>query len=238
MHSRNTLWVLVTTVVVGVAALLTPGRATAATIAIIGTGRVATALGPQFAKQGHRIIYGSRNPDRDSVRQLVARTHATASAMGSADAVRQADIVVLAVPWAAAETVVKSLGDLTGKIIIDPTNPYERGQDGLARLVVDTSAAELIQGWAPGAKVVKAFNAMSSTVMADPDSAGGPVTVPLVGDDPEAKATVAGIILAMGLETIDLGPVRDAHVVEGMLLLWVNARVLGHPFNYYMRPQP
>ena len=120
----------------------------------------------------------------------------------------------------------------------DPTNPYERGQDGLARLVVDTSAAELIQGWAPSAKVVKAFNAMSSTVMADPDSAGGPVTVPLVGDDPEAKATVAGIIQAMGLETMELGPVRDAHVVEGMLLLWVNARVLGHPFNYYMRPQP
>ena len=74
--------------------------------------------------------------------------------------------------------------------------------------------------------------------MADPDSAGGPVTVPLVGDDPEAKATVAGIIQAMGLETMELGPVRDAHVVEGMLLLWVNARVLGHPFNYYMRPQP
>jgi hypothetical protein len=228
----------VTTTAIAVTIHLLAATAVADTIAIIGTGRVASALGPQFAKQGHRIIYGSREPDRDEVRDLVARTHETASALPSADAVRQADIVVLAVPWTAAEAVVKSLGDLSGKIVIDPTNPYNRGEAGLARLVVETSAGELIQGWAPGAKVVKAFNTMSSTVMADPASAGGPVTVPMVGDDDEAKAKVATIIEGMGLEVIDLGPIRYAHVVEGMLVVWANARFLGHPFNFYLRPQP
>lgn len=228
----------VTPVVLALAVLLIAGTAFADTIAIIGTGRVAGALGPQFAKQGHRIIFGSRTPDRDEVRALVARTHATATALPSAEAVREADIVVLAVPWTAAEAVVKSLGDLSGKIIIDPTNPYNRGEAGLARLVVETSAGELIQGWAPGARVVKAFNTMSSTVMADPASAGGPVTVPIVGDDDDAKMKVASIIEAMGLEVMDLGPIRYAHVVEGMLVLWANARFLGHPFNYHLRPQP
>lgn len=237
MPSRDSLRVLMTTVVVGVAGLLTPAAAFADTIAIIGTGRVASALGPQFAKQGHRVIYGERNPDRDSVRLLVSRTHETASATGQMEAARQAEIVVLAVPWGAAETVVKSLGDLSGKIVIDPTDPYERGQDGLAQLIVDSSAGELIQGWAPGARVVKAFNTMSSLVMADPASAGGPVTAVLVGNDAEAKGRVAEIIQAMGLETIDLGPIRYAHIVEGMLVLWANGGGTGQPFNYYLRPQ-
>jgi len=130
------------------------------------------------------------------------------------------------------------VGDLSVMFVVHPTTPSPGGAAGLARLVVETSAGELIQGWAPGAKVVKAFNTMSSAVMADPASAGGPVTVPMVGDDDEAKAKVATIIEGMGLEVMDLGPIRYAHVVEGMLVVWANARFLGHPFNFYLRPQP
>lgn len=80
------------------------------TIAIIGTGEVAGGLGPEFAAQGHEIVYGSRSPDRDSVRELVARTGDSASATGQADAVAGADIVVLAVPWYAVEEVVANIG--------------------------------------------------------------------------------------------------------------------------------
>jgi hypothetical protein len=94
----------------------------AETIAVIGTGNVGGALGPQFAKLGHEIIYGSRDPQRANVQELVAQTGNGATAMLPDDAARDADIVVIAVPWANAEAAVKSLGDLSGKIILDPTN--------------------------------------------------------------------------------------------------------------------
>ena len=207
----------------------------AETIAIIGTGEVSAALGPEFAAQGHEIVYGSRNPGRDTVRELVARTGGAASAAGQAEAVAGADIVVLAVPWNAVEEVVGNLGDLAGKIIIDPTNPRMVGEDGLRDYAVDPSNAEWIQRWAPRARVVKAFNTMGWETMVDPDSTGGPVTVPIVGDDPEAKAVVAGLIEGMGLEPVDLGPIRYAHVVEGLYLIWGNARALGTTFNYHFR---
>ena len=210
----------------------------AESIAIIGTGEVAAALGPEFAALGHDIVYGSRSPDRDTVRELVARTGGNASATAQADAVVGADIVVLAVPWYAVEEVVANIGDLSGKIVIDPTNPRMVGEDGLRDYAVDPSNAEWIQRWAPQSRVVKAFNTMGWETMVDPDSTGGPVTVPIVGDDPEAKAVVSGLIEGMGLEPVDLGPVRYAHVVEGMYIVWGNARALGNPFHYHFRRTP
>lgn len=216
--------------------LVTPHQAVADTVAIIGTGHVAAALGPQFAKLGHQIVYGSRKPGRDSVQALVARTHPTASATSPPQAAAQAQIVVLATPWDATEQIVKGLGDLSGKIIIDPTNTYAPAPDGLRQMGVATSAGEMIQSWAPQAHVVKAFNTLNAGTMADPSSAGGPVTIPIVGDNQAAKAKVASLITGIGLEVVDLGPIRYAHVVEGMLIVWMNARIRGEPFEFHLRP--
>ncbi len=215
-----------------------PTSVAADTIAVIGTGRVATALGPQFAKLGHRIVYASRDPARDSVQALVAATGSTASATSPAAAAEQADIVVLATPWRATEEVVKGLGNLAGKIVIDPTNAYARTADGLREMAVETSMGELIQSWAPEARVVKAFNTLHARTMANPDIAGGPVTIPIVGNDEAAKDTVAELVTGIGLEAIDLGPIRYAHNVEAMLMLWTNARILGSPFDFHLRRQP
>ena len=205
------------------------------TIAIIGTGRVATALGPRFAGTGNTIIYGSREPGSDRVRELVTSTGKNASATTQREAANKADIVILAFRWSVAEEVIKNLGELSGKILIDPINPYKQTEDGLAGLEVDTSAGEIIQGWVPKAHVVKAFNALSAQTMADPESSGGPVTIPLVGNNESAKARVASLIEAIGFETVDLGPIRYAHEVEGMLVLWINARITGRPFDYHLR---
>ena len=207
----------------------------AETIALIGTGNVAGALGPEFAMQGHDIIYGSRNPSRAEVTELVARTGGNAFATGQAAAAAQADIVVIAVPGDVAEEVVASLGDLSGKIIIDPTNRVGPGDDGFMMHTVATSNAELIQALAPDAYVVKAFNTLNFRTMIDPDSSGGPVTIPLVGNNAAAKATVAALVEGMDLEPIDLGPVRFAHVLEGMLVIWINGRSAGTPYDYYLR---
>lgn len=208
------------------------------TIAVIGTGDVAGALGPEFAAQGHTIVYGSRNPSRDDVRALVARTGNAASATTPAESVAGADIVVMAVPGTAVEAVTRSLGDLSGKIIIDPTNAIDRSDNGYLELVYSTSTAEIIQGAAPGAHVVKAFNTLNWRTMVDPDSSGGPVSIPLVGDNAEAKARVAELVEGMGLEAIDLGPLRYARHVEGMLLVWIHNRYGGGDgpaFDYYLR---
>lgn len=210
----------------------------AETIAIIGTGHVAGALGPQFARQGNRIIYGSRTPASKKAQAIVAKTGANASVTSERKSVIGADIVVLAVPWTAAKTVVKRLGDLAGKIVIDPTNPYKMIGGGLVEHTVKTSAGELIQKWLPKAHVVKAFNTLTYLTMADPSIAGGPVTIPVVGNDPAAKATVMKLINSIGFQAADLGPIRYAHEVEGMLVLWANARLSGHPFDYYLRPTP
>jgi predicted dinucleotide-binding enzyme len=218
--------------------VLTGPAAQGETIAMIGTGNVGGALGPQYAKLGHDIIYGSREPGRQDVQALVARTDGDARAMQPAEAARAADVVVIAVDWANAEAAVKSLGDLSGKIIIDPTNAVRRDDAGIRYHAVETSAGEMIQGWAPNAKVVKAFNTLSSTTMADPASAGGPVTIPIVGNDEGAKAFVAELVKGMGFEVVDMGPIIFAHALEQMLIARGNAGVLGTPFNYYFRPVP
>ena len=205
-------------------------------IAVIGTGNVGAALGPEFAALGHDIVYGSRDPSRDEVQALVERTGGNATATTPAESVIDADIVLLAVPGRLAESITRDLGDLSGKIIIDPTNNYVR--DGVPHLAGETSNGELIQAAAPDAYVVKAFNALNWRHMVDPDSSGGPVTIPLAGNDTGAKSKVAAIVAGMGLEPVDVGPIQNARHVEGMLVLWMHARLNGAAFNFHLRPEP
>jgi predicted dinucleotide-binding enzyme len=106
---------------------------------------------------------------------------------------------------------------------------------------VDTSAGELIQSWAPGAYVVKTFNNVNDTVMADPTTIDGPVTVPLAGNNKEAKARVAVIVTNMGFHTVDAGPIRIARVLEGMVVLKLVPMFEGRHadrWEYYFRPHP
>jgi 8-hydroxy-5-deazaflavin:NADPH oxidoreductase len=238
MHARRSLF----SVLAALAALLAwQAPAAALKIAVIGTGNVGAALGPEFAAQGHTIVYGSREPTSQKVKDLVARTGHGATAKSQPDAVSGADMVVIAVPGTAAEQVVKELGSLTGKIVLDPTNRVARKPDGWVdydRPATADSNAELIQKLAPGARVVKAFNTLNVRQMVDPETAGGPITIPICGDDAAAKATVAQLVKGMGLEPLDLGPLRFAHVQEEMLIIWANARSHGSAFNYFLRPQP
>jgi hypothetical protein len=213
----------------------------AETVAVIGTGRVGSALGPRFAKLGFKVVYGSRTPEADRVQRLVGRTGGDASAATQREAARQAELILLAVPWDAAEQVIKSLGKLDGKIIMDATNALDLAEDGMLELSVDSSAGELIQSWAPGAYVVKTFNNVNDTVMADPGSIHGPVTVPLAGNDLKAKARVREIVTAMGFPTVDAGPIRMARVLEGMVVLKLVPMFEGRHadrWEYYFRPHP
>lgn len=215
---------------------LCPTLLAADTIAVIGTGSVGSALGPEFAEQGHTIVYGSRNPQSDKVLELIERTGHGAAAVRPAEAVTGADFVVLAVPGMLVGDITLGLGDLSGKIIIDPTNPLEMSDDGKLGIGIDGSNGEIIQAAAPGAHVVKAFNTLNWRVMIDPDATGGPVSIPLVGDSVEAKEKVAGLVRSLGLEPIDVGPLRNARYVEGLSILLLNNLQGGGPaFEYHFR---
>jgi len=210
-------------------------RALADTIAIIGTGNVGGALGRRFAELGHTIVYGSRTPTRDDVQALVAASGANARATTQREAAEQADIVVLAVPWEVAEPLTSELGNLSGRIVIDPTNPRIIAADGLRDFAFHDSLAERIQALAPGAHVVKAFSTLGYYTMLDPSVADGPVTIPIAGDDAAAKLKVAELTTGIGLVPLDVGPLRYAHVIEGLHYLRYNAGQFGDArINFYM----
>jgi NADPH-dependent F420 reductase len=218
------------------AATLVSQAAAAETVAMIGTGNVGAALGRRFAENGHKIVYGSRDPSAADVRALVATTGNGAAATTQAGAAAQADIVILAVPWSAAEDVVRALPALTGKIVVDPTNPRVMADDGFADYPIEDSNAERIARLAPGAHVVKAFSTLGAETMLDPQLAGSPVTVPIVGDDRAAKERVAALAREIGLEAVDVGPLRHARIIEGLHYLRANA--FGGRINYHLPRDP
>lgn len=224
--------------IVPLAAAALPINLHAETIAMIGTGQVGSALGKRFAELGHEVVYGSRNPDDADVLDLVAVTGGGASAATQAEAVRGADVVVLALPWEVVEDVTRMLGDLAGVVVIDPTNPRTTDADGLRDYPREGSNAERIQALVPRARVVKAFNTLGAETMLDPATAGGPVSIPLAGDDPAAKAAVAELVAGIGLDPVDIGPLRYARILEGLHYLRYNAGQLGGArFNYHLRPE-
>jgi predicted dinucleotide-binding enzyme len=122
------------------------------------------------------------------------------------------------------ETVAQNLGSLDGKIIIDISFPHKQGDDGYYVPMLETSSAEMIQQWNPGARVMKTFALQASYVIDNPEVVGGPVTIPIAADDREAKELVAHIIIEMGLDPVDAGPLRYSRELEAM------QRLYGVPF--------
>jgi 8-hydroxy-5-deazaflavin:NADPH oxidoreductase len=190
-------------------------------IAIIGAGNVGGTLGRRWAQNGHEVIFGVRDPHSTKVQEVLRAAGARAHATSVREAAAAATCVVLATPWAATQDAIQAAGELSGKILIDCTNPLAPGLRGLA-LGHTTSGAEQVASWAAGARVVKAFNMTGAKNMANPTYETQQVTMFICGDDTEAKATVGSLAAALGFEVIDSGPLFTARYLEPLAMLWIH----------------
>ncbi|SEP52266.1 NADPH-dependent F420 reductase [Amycolatopsis saalfeldensis] len=185
-------------------------------ISIIGAGGMARALGARALKGGNSLEVIGRDPAKaaELARELGG---ATVGTFGAAPA---GDLVILAVPYAGAASIVGQYGDaLAGKVIVDISNAFS--PDFTELLVPDgTSAAEEIAKAAPaGAHVVKAFNTIFGHVLAADPGEGRPLDVFLAGDDEQAKASVSAFVTGIGMRPLDAGPLAMARRLEGTGLL-------------------
>jgi predicted dinucleotide-binding enzyme len=189
------------------------------TIGIIGAGALGSSVARALAKVGiHATIANSRGPE--TLADLVRDIGPTLKAGTLAEAAA-ADIVLVAIRWEDAETVLTSLPAWNGRIVIDGTNPVAFLAEGSPERNDPTNplaaygikaidlggvpSTDVIAGFVPGARVVKAFNHLDVNVLAEPSVNGGQRVLFYSGDDAAAKAEVRTILEKMGFFAVDLG---------------------------------
>ena len=209
------------------------------TVAILGTGRVGRALGERLVQTGASVRYGARDPE-PAAGNLTGRLSGVKTSL-PADAVAGADIVVLAVPAAAAMDAARSAGSLAGKILIDCTNSLHRDGGGPTWAPPpEGSMAQALAAAFPGARVVKGFNHFSSEIMRNPALTTGPAEAFFAGDDADAKAQVMGLAGKMGFRPHDAGALRNASLIENLAVLWINLAMTegaGRQFAFRLEKQ-
>lgn len=176
-------------------------------IGMIGAGREGSALGTLFVKAGHPVMFSSRHPDR--LKDLAASLGPLAQAGTVGQAVAFGDVVVVVVPYSAIEEIGKAhAGALATKVLVmDVSNPIAR-RDGeaLAKAVNDEGGPGLMTAkLLPGARIVRAFNAVGADRMGQAHAEPGRVGMPIAGDDEEALDIASTLIREIGYEPVRIG---------------------------------
>lgn len=199
-------------------------------IAIIGSGRVGTALARASQRAGHDIVFGVRDVRNSKHAALTASGFGVASV---ADSVAAQDVVILATPWAATLDLVRTL-ELNGKTIIDTTNPIAFGPSGLQLLPLDApSGAEAVAAACTEAFVFKTLNQVGAEIM---QSAGSTSQQPLMfvaGDDAARKVVVLSLVRDLGFDVRDAGGISAARHLESLAVLWIGQAVAGPLGRHY-----
>jgi hypothetical protein len=190
-------------------------------LAFIGAGKVGAALAVRLAQAGHEVVLAQTSEGSASLEAALTRSPKLQKAPLS-EAVRGAEVVLLATPFGAGEALLRPLaGELAGKVLVDCTNPVGPGLSHGLRS--ERSGSELFQALVPEARVVKAFSIYGYENLADPSYPGYAVrpTMLFCGDDAGGKALVAQLIDAVGFDPLDVGGLVQALHLEHMTLLWV-----------------
>jgi len=187
-------------------------------IGIVGSGRVGSALGAVWVKAGHEVMFSSLNIEDDKA--LAARLGANARAGTPREAAAFGEVVMVSVPYRALPDVGKDLGDvIKGKVVIDTCNPFP-GRDGeiaewARKKGAGLASAELL----PGARLVRAFNAIGAARMGSAHEEPGRVGMPIAGDDAQAIAVASRLIRDIGYEPVQIGGLAmGKHLMPGTAL--------------------
>jgi predicted dinucleotide-binding enzyme len=185
-------------------------------LGVLGSGNIGRAVGRHWVRAGHTVVFGARRPG--GLQPLVDELGPTASAASLADAAGQAEVVLLAVPYAALDDVLPPLrADLAGKIVIDATNPVDVSPDGriISGLAPGTSAGALMARRLPASRVVRAFTHVMHELLAS-RGAEQPLRwgMAVAGDDADAKAVVEQLVRDAGFTPVDLGPLAGSERLD------------------------
>ena len=172
-------------------------------IGFIGAGTVAKTIAKHVLPLGHRVVL-SNSRGRESLAALVAELGSGVAA-GTVKEVAEQDLIVLAANWASVQAALFSVGDWTGRILVDASNRVASYQPLALGDLSGRTSSEIVADLAPGAKVVKAFNTVPMSWISD-FSASKPKTAFFVsGDDADAKKVVSDLIEEIGFCSLDLG---------------------------------
>jgi predicted dinucleotide-binding enzyme len=197
-------------------------------IGILGSGAVGRTLGTAFIERGHDVLIGSRTDGTDATKEWVATTgeRASVGTFGSAAAFGEVLVNATGGSNSLAAFAAADPADVAGKVLLDVSNPLDFSAGFPPSLSVPStdSVAERLQHSHPMARVVKALNTVTNSVMVQPSLVAGHHTLPIAGDDAAAKAVVRGLLgeLGWGETTIlDLGGLDAARGMEAYVLFWV-----------------
>ncbi|MGA3679139.1 NADPH-dependent F420 reductase [Pseudomonas graminis] len=181
-------------------------------ITVIGTGNMGSAFAKQLSAAGHIVRLTGRDTGKA---QTLAEQFTNVSAYPASEALGDSEVVVLATPYDDAVPALQSLGDLTGKVVIDITNPLSADYMSLTIGHV-TSASEEIAKSVPLARVVKAFNTLFAQVLADGPTFANDQTgsVFVASDSERAKQTAVTLARSLGWKTVDAGGLVNARYLE------------------------
>lgn len=187
-------------------------------IGIVGSGNVGSNIGATWVRVGHEVMFSSRDIEHDKA--LAKRLGGGARAGTPREAAAFGEVIMISVPYHALPSVGKELADAyNGKVVIDTNNPFLHRDGDIAKWAREIGAGEASRELLPGARIVRAFNAIGAASMGSAYQEPGKVGMPIASDDAEAVKIASRLIREVGYEPVLIGGLEmGKHLMPGTAL--------------------